>query len=1085
MRLILGRSGTGKTYKCMHEIKDTLLSNFDKPIIYIVPEQFSFESEKKLIEVCGKTGIIGAQVLSFKRLAYRIFSNCNIKTNNLSDASKSMLIFFIKQKLNKEMLVLKANTPNIVKLISDEISEFKRYNINPELLVSLNTKNEYLNMKIHDLSLIYNEYEKVIKESYIDSNDELSILADVLASNNTYLDGAKIWIDEFDGFIPQELSIINELNKKCDVTISMISSEGDLFKLNNLNVSKIKENNTTEEIELKDEFRFNNSELVHLEKNIFDATYKKFNEEVEHIHIATFKNGYEEVEDIAKQILQYVRNNEYLKDLRYENIAILTRDVDRYKNIIKSIFPKFNIPYFIDDKKELSSEPLMLLVLSLLDIISNNYRYESMFSYLKTGLTNIEDENDIDLIENYVLKWGIYGKKWEEDFTIEDEELDKINNIRKSIIEPIISFKENFNGRKTVKEIAFALFEFLNKIDVFNTINKKVDSLKNGDGSVIRIAQEYAQVWNIMLNLLDEMVSIIGDEQVSFDSFKSIFKIGVSNYEIGVIPSTIDKVIIGDIERTRNSDIKVLFIIGFNEGCFPKNYSEEGFINDNERAILLENGIEVAKDTKNILNGEFLNIYKALCTASDSLYISYPSSDLEGKVLRKSFIISQIKSIFPKLKTYKSFTNNNIILSKEASFEIAINNAKICKEQGKDNGLSNLNQWYYSNENDKYLNTLKGLEFKNTIEYQSIDISKRLYNEEMRTSVSKLESYVACPFSFYLRYGLNLKEREVFKLGMPDVGSFLHEIIEIFTKKVINENIDIKNISKDDCNSIVSSITDFVLDNFRHNLFNSTGKLRNLSVKLKEQVKKVVWLIVNHINSGSFEIKGSEVEFGPDKEYPAIIIELDNDNKLVLQGKVDRIDVAKIGDDKYLRIVDYKSSDKSIKLSNIYYGIQLQLLAYSDAISGDDYKPGGIFYLKLSDPISSKDKRISKEEVEESIMNSLKMNGLVISNAKLIEAMEDEISLKKTKDGSYKNMPVVSEKDFSLLRKHMHNTLKQIGNEIMNGNVKNEPLIRKNSTSPCSYCPFVKVCRFDRSLGNKIRRLNELKDDVVINMINE
>ena len=639
------------------------------------------------------------------------------------------------------------------------------------------------------------------------------------------------------------------------------------------------------------------------------------------------------------------------------------------------------------------------------------------------------------------------------------------------------------HGRKTVKDIVNALFEFLNNVDVFNTISNKVEQFKDGNSFELRVAQEYSQVWNVLISLFDEMVSVIGDEQVSFDSFKAIFKIGIANYEIGVIPSTIDKVIVGDIERTRNSDIRVLFIVGFNEGSFPMNYAEEGFINDNERAILLENNIEVAKDTKNILNGEFLNIYKALCTPNDHLYISFPSADLEGKTLRKSYIVNQIKSIFPSLKTENSFTNDKLILSPDASFDTAIKNAKESREFDKENKLVNLENWYITNNREKYLNTLKGIDFKNTIEYQSLDLSKRLYNEEMHASVSKLESYVSCPFSFYLRYGLNLKEREIFKLGTPDIGSFLHEIIDIFTKKVLDENIDIRNINKDECDSIVSNITEDVLEGFRHNLFNSTGKLRNLSIKLKEQVKKTIWLIVGHIKSGSFEIKGSEVEFGPGKEYPAITIDLDNQNKLVLQGKVDRVDIAKIGNDSYIRIVDYKSSDKAIKLSNVYYGVQLQLLAYSDAISQDMFKPGGVFYLKLADPIASKDKRLTKEEVEESITNSLKMKGLIISNVKLIEAMQDEIALKTTKNGEYKNMPVVSENDFSLLRKHMHSTLKQIGNEIMKGNVKNEPLVKKNGSSPCDYCPFEKACRFDRNLGNKVRRLNDLKDEVVLEKI--
>ncbi|MBR3280491.1 MAG: helicase-exonuclease AddAB subunit AddB [Clostridia bacterium] len=1085
----------GKTTKCLNEIKECIDSGFDKPIIYIVPEQFSFESEKNLIKICGKNGIIGAQVLSFKRLAYRVLTENNITINSISDSGKTMLIYYLLQKYENKLQVLKGVSNNIglVKTVSDEISEFKRYNISPDVLLKLDVKNEYLQMKLNDLSLIYSEYQEFIKNKFIDSNDVLTVLKDVI-HNTKSLYGAKIWIDEFDGFIPQELIIINELITKCDVTISMISGEDELFELNNSNIDKIVDKTINKEY-LMDIVRFKNNDLIHLEKNIFRLPINTYNNEVKNIFINKYKDSYEEVENVAKSILEFVRDEN--SNYRFENIAILTRDTDKYKNTIKNIFPKYNIPFFIDDKKELSLEPLILLILSFIDIINNNYKYESVFSYLKTGLTNIDDENDIDLIENYVLKWGIKGKKWEEPFYIEDKNLEKINNIREKIINPIISFKENFSGRKTTKEIIKGLYDFINNIEVYNTILNKIEKLKSGEGKDIRLALEYSQVWNVLINVFDDMAATIGDELISFDKFQSVFKIGVSNYEISVIPSTKDKVIIGDVERTRNNEIKIIFIIGMNDGNFPISSQDEGFINDKERQLLLDNGVEIAKDTKKLLKQDYFNIYKALSAPSDYLYISYPQSDLEGKALRCSFIINQIKAIFPKLKENNS--QNRIILSSKASFEAVIDDIR----KREDNNFENddyfyLKKWYENNEKERYQNTIKGLDYKNTIEYMSKDISNKLYGESMNSSVSKLESYMSCPYSFYLRYGLNLKEREIYSLQLPDIGSFLHEIIDLFTKKVLDENIDIKSINKEECFSLVDDITESVLSNFRQNLFSSTGKLRSLSVKLKEQVKKTIWLIVYHIKSGSFNIMGSEVEFGKDKEYPEINIELDDGNKLILSGKVDRIDVAKVGNDKYIRIIDYKSSNKAIKLSNVYYGIQLQLLAYSDAISQDVFKPGGVFYLKLDDPLLKTDRRISKEEVENNIIESLKMNGLAISNVKLIEALDNSfekvgtgesfdssiLNLKIDKNGKFSKMPVVNEHDFSNLTKHMHKVLKQIGNEILKGNVKNEPLIRKNVKSPCEYCDYYKSCRFDRSLGNKVRRLNELKDEDVINRIN-
>jgi len=1092
MKLITGRSGTGKSTYCMNEIKKYVEEAFDKPLIYIVPEQFSFEAEKELINVIGGKGIINTQVLSFKRLAYKIFTENNIKINQLSNSGKTMLIYFIMLKLDKDLEILKNVSKNIglLETVVKQISEFKRYQITPEILKNLSVENEYLKRKMHDLALIYEEYEKRISDTYIDSNDELTLLAQVL-DKDTYLNGAKIWIDEFDGFTPQEFEIIRKLIKKAEVTISIISGEEEYFHLNNKNINKLKKiENQLEEIVLKEPYRFKNEELKHIEKNIYKIPFKQYPKEVEHIKIQMYNNLNTEIEMLAQNILKYVRKS---KDIRFENIAVLTRDIDKYKNLFKMVFDLYGIPFFFDDKKDLSLQPFITLVMSLIDICITNYSYESVFTYLKTGLTNVVDENDIDLLENYILKWGIKGKTWENDFVLEDKNLEKINTVRELIINPIINFKAELAGRKTVKEIVESLFKFLLNLGVYDNIQTKVNLFKqSNDVKHVTIASEYAQVWNIFMSILDEMVDAIGEEKCSFDRFKNILKMGISNHEIGIIPPTKDKVTIGDIERTRNNNIKVLFIIGVNDGAFPRAFQNEGFLNDNERGILLEKGIEIAKDTKLLLVEENFNIYKALCVPSEELHLSYPVSDLEGKTLRPSFMITQIKKMFPKLVEESYIVNKpQLIYSRKATFPDLLNKLRTYVDTGDiEEAWKDVYTWYSNNEKEKLDNVLKGLYYRNTIEYQSQNMSKKLYGEKMNSSVSKLEKYVSCPFSFYLKYGLKARERDIYKLGVPDIGSFLHEIIEKFTKKVLKENIDLRTLEHEECNKIVSIIVDEVLANFRHNLFNSTGKLKRLSAKLKQLVMKTIWLITLHIKAGEFNIYGSEVEFGKDKEYPAIEIELADGKKLSLTGKVDRVDIAETEDGKYIRIIDYKSSNKKIKLSEVYYGVQLQLLTYIDALSGNEFVPGGVLYLKLDDPILKTDKNISKEVVEDMIVKSLRMNGLVLSNARLIEAMDKDmgtesnvLNLKVKKDGSYANMPTVTSEEFEKLREHIRKTLADIGNEIMSGNIKNEPLKRKGVATACEYCEYKLICQFDKDLGNKFRYINELKDNEVLDII--
>lgn len=1059
-----------------------------------MPEQFSFEAEKELIRTLGRRGMMQVQVYSFQRLAYKIFQEDHVAVHSLGKSGKAMLLYDIMLTLEKDLMILKQveKHPGVIETVADQIAELKRYQITPELLKGITVPNEYLKRKLQDLALIYEEYEKRIQEDYIDTNDELTLLAEVLKTDS-YLQGAKIWIDEFDGFTPQELSVIRELFQKADVTIAMIQGKEDFFQFNEKNLLRLQQiakdlGLTWKEITLTTPYRFQNEELQFLEATYETFPVKVYDKEVTHLHLRSYAQIQEELEGVAQTILQYVRTS----SLRFENIAVLTRDIEPYRNSLERLFTKYQIPYFFDDKKELSLQPMMTLVNAVLECCHSNYSYESMFTYLKTGLTNIEDENDIDRIENYVLKWGIRGKTWESPFTIEDPNLEQLNQIRERIITPLQHVKQQFAEGKTVQEEAEILFRFLEALGVPKKMEAKVAEFQaTRKTSYVTVASEYAQVWNLLLQILDEMVEALGKVSCSLERFQAIFKMGIANHEMGIIPPTKDKVMIGDIDRTRNNEIQVLWILGMNDGVFPKAVATEGFLNDQDRAFLREQGVELAKDTKALLLEEKFHIYKALSVPRQELYLSYSISDLEGKTMRPSFLLTQLKKRFPKWKEKSHLLSpedaSMDVYTPEATFPHLLQQLRRYHDTGMmTQEWKQVYAWYQKHQLEKLQRVTPGLSYVNTVERQSEAMAKRLYGETMHASVSKLERYVQCPYSFYLQYGLQAKEREVYRVGTPDVGTFLHEIIDHFSKKLLAKEIEIRTLDRETCDAIVGTLVDQEMESFRHQLFQSTGKLRKLSARLKQLVRKTIWWMVLQLQAGDFQVLGSEVEFGQGKEIPAIEIDLGNQNRLVLNGKVDRMDMAETEEGKYLRIVDYKSSEKKIKLSDVYYGIQLQLLTYMDAVKPADVKPGGIFYLHLSDPILRTTKNLSKEEAEEQILQSLRMNGMVLANVKLIQAMDHHmenessvLNLKMKKDGSYGNMPVITEEEWQALQKHLHKTLTEIGKEIMAGKISNEPLKRKNATFPCEYCRYHLVCQFDPDLGNRARYLKELKDDEV------
>ena len=1125
MKIVTGRSGSGKSYYCMNEMKQALEEGTDCPLLYVVPEQFSLTSEYDLSSIIGRGGILEVQVLTFKRLCHRIYNEFGYQSETISKAGKAMLVYSVMKDFEKDLVLLNGvdKKAGLVSTVCDFISEFKRYNIVPEMLLNADTGNTRLGEKLKELAYIYAEYEKRIDGKFLDSDDDLRVVK-AFIENSKLTSGAKIWIDGFDGFTPQELEVIKILNKIADVTIAIttdkvtssnenISNAGnstgrELFLLNRKTIEKLKRFANIDEVYLDKIQRFENPELIHLEENFNQFPLKAFTEsnksqastndmrgsDVSPITISMFPNMYAEVENIACSILSKVRDENY----RFDQILVATRNMEAYKPILKMIFERYQIPYFVDDKSELSVQPLISLVTSLLDICSKSFQTDSAITYLKTGLTNIEDSSDIDLIENYVLKFGIKGTKWLDSWNYDKDEVnEKINSIREKIVVPIIAFKEKLASRKTVKEIATSLYEFLCDIHVQDNLERFLEKLNENNSEEMlstdtMFMNSYLQVWNIFMNLLDELVAVMGDERISFEKFERALKAGVSSVQIGLIPTNKDQLVIGDISRSRNSHISILYVLGVNDGLFPMQYDDEGFLNDYERNLLLENHIEIAKDTKMLLLEENFNIYKILTTPKKELHISYPIADDSGSTLRPSMIISELKKMFPHIPM-------NDFVAQEAPWQSFVNTVDstfvhLASEMRKNKNHEKIDKawlevydWYKKNENSKAALIESGLGFQNTVSNLTKTSSQSLYGNTMNSSVSQMETFASCPFMYYLKYGLNVKERKVFKLATPDIGTFMHDILDQFAKHMEKNHLSWRELEKEDIDRISSQIVDDTLGEFKYSIFTSNNKLRFLSIKLKRVVKRVLWVITLQIKNSEFDVASSELEFGKGEnaKLPAIEIELEEGNKVLLNGKIDRIDIAKTDDGKFIRVVDYKSSSKSINLSNVYYGLQLQLITYLDVVSKDDLLPGGALYLKLDDPIIKTKKDISTEEIEEEIRKKLRMDGIILADAKLVRAMDTQmisessnLNLKLKKDGTYGSMPTANEEEIKLLMKHTKKILKQFAEEILNGKVENVP-VKNDRKSPCSYCDYKEICNFDKELGNRFKKINELKNEEV------
>ena len=1085
-RIIYGRAGTGKSEYCYREIAKKIKK--ENKILIITPEQFSFTAEKKLMNAIDTQAVLNAEVVTLSRMAYRVINEIGGKTEtNLSKCGKAMLIYSILNN-NKKELKLLGKTDENVDMLDTAITEFKKHGISVEQLSEEIDKQEdiYLKNKLKDLSIVYNGFEEQLSGKYIDETDLLTILADNI-ENTDMFKNAVIYIDEFAGFTSQEYQIIEKLVKVAkQVTITICTDElhdvknpdTDIFYSNQVTVNKLLEvaqncDVKIEEIKLEDTYRFKNPELKHLEQNLYDNKPKKYNNQVENMQLFLAKNQYSEIEEVAKNILKLVRDEGY----RYRDISIITKNIATYSSLARAIFDKYDIPIFIDENRDLNQNIVIQYVLAILEIFIKNWSYEAVFNYIKTGFSNIE-EDDIFKLEKYCLKWGIKQNKWKKEFTYgnyeekDKAEIERLEQIRKDLINPLMNLKHKIDENKTVRVISKAIYEFLVEQQIFEKVQKKIDEL-NEIGQ-IDLANEYESSLQNIIEILDEIVLVFDEDKITIDKYNQILKIGFKNSSLTKIPGTQDQVIMGDVDRSRSHKVKAIFIIGLNDGEFPSVRKDEGFLNDADREILKQDGLELAKGTIDKLYEDNFNIYKAFTTAEEKLYLLYSSSDMQGKALRPSMLINKIKKIYPMLQEKSDvIEKEGEILNKKTTYEELIANLSKLKEQDIDK------IWYYVYDyykkdtewNEKLQQSLKGLEYTNIpekIEQNNID---RLYGNTLVTSISKLERYRSCPFSYYLQYGLKIKPQEELKIQTLNTGTFIHEVIDEFFETVKAQGIKLEEIEEEQLSEIINKIIDAKLGQNKNYIFTSTAKYRALVIRLKKIIKKALKYIIGTIVQSRFEVLGTEVEFGEKGKYKPIRLTLEDGKRIEIIGKIDRIDTAQGEGGKYLRIIDYKSSAKNIDLNEVYAGLQIQLLTYLDAsCKEEDLMPAGVLYFSMLEQMIKSNKRMEQEEIEEKIRANFKMKGLILADVKVVKLHDKNLQNGSSalvpayigKDGelSEKKTSGVTAEQFKDLQKYMYTVIKQISREILGGNIDLKPYYKDKKT-PCKYCDYKSICSFN------------------------
>jgi ATP-dependent helicase/nuclease subunit B len=989
LQFILGRSGSGKSHSVFKDIREKLAENpLGSPIIYLVPDQMTFQSEYKLASTSGLNGMLRAQVYSFSRLAWRVLGETGGMTRmHITSTGVRMMLRKIIENNKEELKIFKkASEQNgFYELLELMTTELKRYCVssedlswNAETLLSLGQKEnnkKVLKDKLSDLSIISGSLEKALAGKYLDSEDYLKLLQEKMTYSDT-IKNSEIYIDGFHSFTPQELEVVAGLMANAKrVTIALTSEESyrpetephelDLFymtkKTAQLLTQKAKELGVevNEPIVLENTPKFNSPAIAHIEKQ-YDARPAVRFLNHEGIHLAAAVNLRSEVEGAARKIIELVRDEGY----RYRDIAVTVRNAGSYQPLIETVFTDYGIPVFMDQKKSMLHHPLIELIRSSLDVVLKNWRYEAVFRAVKTEMlypvdemrkTTSEIRRCMDELENYVLALGIQGSRWTDskpwkykrfrgfeadDFgkTSKDDEKEQlINDLRDMIVSPLKRLSRDLSKSTAVVDYCKALYKYLEDL----SIPMKLERLKlhaESEGK-LRAAREHGQVWNAVLGLLDEMVELTGNEKLSKETWMQMLETGLESMKFALVPPSLDQVLAGTLERSRFTDVKVNFLLGVNDGVIPLKPKDDGLLSEDEREALERNGVLLAPSARRKLLDEQFMIYLALTNGSDRLFVSYALADEEGKTQQPSMVIQRMRDLFPDLKEH--LYQNEPAVEEDLSYiqhpvkSVSYLSTQL-REWKKGYPISpvwwDVYNWIITNDQyDHYAKkALSSLFYFNREAPLSPSVSKDLYGESILTSISRMELFQSCPFSQFMSYGLKLRERQMYKLEAPDIGQLFHAALKQMNDALQQRRVSWSDLSKGDCYRMAGDIVDLLAPQLQHEILLSSNRHLYIKKKLKEVVGKASHILSEHAKASGFTPAGLELAFGTGGTLPPLVYKLPNGTTMEVVGRIDRVDTAESSKGLLMRVIDYKSSSTGLNLAELYHGIALQMLTYLD-----------------------------------------------------------------------------------------------------------------------------------------------------------
>ncbi len=1085
VNFILGRANSGKSAR-INKIVLEKVKNGNKKIIIVVPEQMSFEKEKFMLDFLGNKDFSKIKVLSFSRMVDFVSGILRIpKPNVKSDVSQIIMVSqaIEKSKSSLEMYKKSYADINLAELILETIHEFKANKINKESLKKIydNCKEGILKQKIKEIISIYETYEEMINEDFSDPMDNLNVLEDMISSGHVFEDYT-FFFDGFSNFTAQQFSIIKEIIVQvedvymsfCIDTSANEFPEYSLFLPVQKTISKIKKiaseiPRDVNEIEINGE-NTKNEDLKLLEENIFKPSKIKFLESPENISIYNAFDLNDECEYVAGNIQKLICEKNY----RYKDFVILTRDMNLYENYLKSSLKRHNIPYFMDVPEKLFNKNLIILMISAFDILHNNFSPEDVLRYLKTGLAGFTSE-EVSVLENYVLMWNIKSEMWMKNFEAhpkgyykefepEDiEYLQKINSLRERFLGPIEKFKKRIY-KASGKEISTALYKLL--IDINAPENLKI-FCENLEVSSSQSAEKHAMIWDVTMEVLNEVANALSEKKISSRKYLEIFKLALNFTDFSYVPQCVDNVTVSSVERSNLTGSKVAFIIGAVNGEFPKVPSSSEIFTDKEVSYISSLGAEI-KDTREIfLMKERFIAYTAVSSAKEKLFISWPSADSFKKSKFPSEIIKEIRDIFPYIRILhrSNFSDQDFILSKSTAFEVYAG----IKNSGSK--ISRILEKFLScdEEYKKKCESIKLYLDEDRFNFKVPENAKDLFKENLKLSASQIEKYHKCRFAYFCEYGLKIKPKNLADFNFMDYGTLIHYLFEkLFKKYGVKSDF---SFTQEEIEKEISNL----LENYINQKLGGLENKPKFFLYTIERLKNSVIFLMKHFkeefDQSEFKVFDTEIEISKHGKVKPLNFPVSENSNITIEGKVDRADIMRNSSGNYVRIIDYKTGTKTFKLSDVFYGLNMQMLIYLLTISKNgmeslkNLKPAGILYFNAIKPVAQSFSGNNSKKVFDDIEKKLKMNGLIIDNQDVIKGMEKDASGKfipaTIKNGEIKKSDsLISEENLEVIYRYIKKLIKTMGNDILNGKFSANPRCNKND-SLCKWCKYKCICGYE------------------------